>query len=192
MTPIILIGGGGHCRSCIDVIEATKKYQIIGVIDGKLSKSDEVLGYPVLGSDSDIPNLIKTCRNFLITVGQIKSFSVRKKLYEQVVQLGGEFPVIISPLSYVSKHSSIGNGTIVMHGSIVNSGCKIGENTILNTKSLCEHDVVIGSHCHISTGAIVNGQSEIGDGVFVGSNSVIKNGIKIEAETIIPYGIKHG
>jgi len=33
MKPIILIGGGGHCLSCIDVIEQTGLYQIIGILD---------------------------------------------------------------------------------------------------------------------------------------------------------------
>ena len=30
---IILIGGGGHCKSCIDVIEAEDKFEIAGIVD---------------------------------------------------------------------------------------------------------------------------------------------------------------
>ena len=35
MKQIILIGGGGHCKSCIDVIENGNKYKIRGIIDKK-------------------------------------------------------------------------------------------------------------------------------------------------------------
>ena len=38
MKKIILIGGGGHALSCIDVIEHEKKFKIIGIIDKKLKK----------------------------------------------------------------------------------------------------------------------------------------------------------
>ena len=30
---IILVGGGGHCKSCIDVIEAEGRFIIKGIID---------------------------------------------------------------------------------------------------------------------------------------------------------------
>ena len=32
---IILIGGGGHCKSVIDVIEEENKYIIAGIVDKK-------------------------------------------------------------------------------------------------------------------------------------------------------------
>ena len=87
----------------------------------------------------------------LITTGHIKNSKIRENLFEKVLNDGFKFPTIISPLSYASKHSSIGEGTIIMHGSIINAGAKIGRNCIINSKSLIEHDVVIGDHCHISS-----------------------------------------
>ena len=30
---IILIGGGGHCRACIDVIEQEGRFTIAGIVD---------------------------------------------------------------------------------------------------------------------------------------------------------------
>lgn len=190
MKNIILIGAGGHCRSCIDVIEQLGEYKILGLIDSNIKVGESVLGYKILGTDENIKDFIKECPNFLVTIGQIKSSVPRVNVFESVKKLGGNFPVIISPRAYVSPHAKIGEGTIVMHDALVNTGAVIGNNCILNTKSLCEHDVVVHDHCHISTGAILNGDCLVGAKSFIGSNSVLKQGSKIEEGTIVPYGTK--
>ena len=136
MKKIILIGGGGHCKSVIDVIEQEKKYKIHGIVDKPKFLGSKVLGYKVIGSDLDLEYLAQEYKNAVITVGQIKSPLVRIKLFNLARKAGFKFPSIISPRAYVSKHSSIGIGTIIMHDVVVNSNVSIGNNCIINTKSL--------------------------------------------------------
>ncbi|MBI5219587.1 MAG: acetyltransferase [Bacteroidia bacterium] len=182
---IILIGGGGHCKSVIDVIESAGLFQIAGIIDIKENIGKKVLNYEIIGTDDDLPTLIKSYQNYHIAVGHIKSNKNRIALYDKVKLLNGNFPVIISFTAYVSKHAEIGAGTIIMHHAIVNAGAKIGCNTIINTKAMVEHDAVIGNHCHISTGAIINGGVEVGDNTFFGSGAVSKQYIKIPENSFI-------
>lgn len=187
MKSLLLLGGGGHCHSCIDVIEAAKNYKIVGIVQPDLS-SDLVLNYPVIGSDNDLPELLKSSKAAFITVGQIKNPETRIRLFDLLKQLGAELPVIISPKAYCSKHAKLGEGSIVMHGAIVNAGAKIGKNCIVNNQALVEHDAEINDHCHISTGARVNGNVSIGKGTFVGSGVVIKEGVLIGEHVIIGAG----
>jgi FlaA1/EpsC-like NDP-sugar epimerase len=91
---IILVGGGGHCKSCIDVIEQEGAYQIAGVVDVPEKLHQKILGYEIIATDDDLPRLAEEYENFLITLGQIKSPEKRAKL-----------PIIVSPLAYVSKHA---------------------------------------------------------------------------------------
>lgn len=192
MKPIILIGGGGHCISCIDVIEMTKEFSILGIIDSSKKKGTKILDYEVIGDDNDIEILSKTCVNFLITIGQIKSHLIRQEIYLKLKKLNLKLPIIISPLSYVSRYADINEGTIVMHDAIINAGAKLGKCNIINSKSLIEHEVLVGDFCHISTSSIVNGQTVIEDNCFIGSNSVLVNNIKIKKNTIIPAGKRIG
>jgi sugar O-acyltransferase (sialic acid O-acetyltransferase NeuD family) len=177
---IILLGGGGHCRSCIDVIESSKTFKIAGIVEqpGK-NKTKSILEYPVIGYDTDLETLKKNYDYALITVGQIGSSDIRQRLFNFLQKLGFILPVIISPLAHVSKHAAIDEGTIVMHQAIVNAGAHIGRNCILNTRSLIEHDVKIGNHTHISTAAVLNGEAMIGSGSFVGSNATIVQGARL-------------
>ena len=151
-------------------------------------KQHNVLGYPVIGSDADLAELVKTSPNVLITLGQIKSPARRIEIFNELMQMGARFPVIQSPLSYVSPHAQVAEGTIVMHHALINAGARVGRNCIINTKALVEHDAVIEDHCHISTGAVVNGGVTIGRGSFFGSNAVCKEYIEIGESAVIGCG----
>ena len=187
---ILLIGGGGHCRACVDVLEQEGRFQIAGIVERYGGPREAVLGYPVLGTDEDLTQLREKYEFALVTVGQIKSATPRKRLYAQLISLGFQMPVVVSPRSYVSPHAKLGSGTIVMHDVLVNAGAQIGENCILNSKSLIEHDAVIGDHCHISTGSILNGETQIGQESFVGSGAVVREGVRVGARSLVAGGAR--
>jgi sugar O-acyltransferase (sialic acid O-acetyltransferase NeuD family) len=190
MKSLLLVGGGGHCRSGIDVIEAEGKFKIAGIVNQSGGSREQILGYDVLGDDDNLPELLKKHPNALITVGQIKSADLRVKLFQQVQRLGFELPTIISPRAYVSKNAILGIGTIVMHDALVNTGGKIGNNCILNTKSLVEHDAIVEDHCHISTSSVVNGGTIIREKTFIGSNTITKEYITVGKTSVIGGGLR--
>jgi sugar O-acyltransferase (sialic acid O-acetyltransferase NeuD family) len=188
MKKIILIGGGGHCKSAIDVIEQEAKFEIAGIVDKPKLLGSKVLGYSVIGSDLDLHRLAKKYKYALITVGQIKTALIRVKLFNLAIKSGFTLAPIISPKAYISKYSRIGRGTIIMHHAIVNANSFIGDNCIINTKALVEHDCSISDHCHISTNATINGGNQIGSKSFIGSNVTTKEYIKIGNNSFIKVG----
>ena len=190
MKNLILIGGGGHCKSCIDVIEQEGNYRIAGIVDLPEKLHQKILGYEIIATDDDLPRLVNEYENFLITLGQIKSPEKRIRIFQTLKESGAKLPVIISPIAYVSKHAKIGAGTIIMHHALINAGAKIGSNCIINSKALIEHDATIGDHCHIATGAIINGGVKVGSGIFLGSNAVCKEYIEIGENAVIGCGAK--
>ena len=189
MNKILLIGGGGHARSCIDVIETENQFEIAGVVEKNNAESNINLGYPVIGTDNDLESLRKKYDFALVTVGQVRSPNTRIKLYNNLKELDFTLPDIISPYAYVSKHAIIAEGSIIMHGAIINTNARIGINCIINNKALVVHDAVISSHCHIATGAIVNGEVEVGDESFIGSGSTTKECISIGDKVLIGAGV---
>jgi sugar O-acyltransferase (sialic acid O-acetyltransferase NeuD family) len=186
---VILIGAGGHAHACIDVIEQQGQYQIAGLVGMQEEMHAQHLGYAVIATDAELPQLAKDYQYAVITVGQISSPDGRIRLYQRAIELGFSLPTIISPTAHVSCHASIGAGTIVMHGAIINAGAKVGKNCIINTRALVEHDASVEDHCHISTGAILNGSVSIGAGSFVGSGCVIKDGITLGKSCVIGIGL---
>ena len=182
------MGAGGHARACIDVIEQNDLIKVAGLVGLPEEVGKNILGYPVLGIDNNIPELLKEYPNVLITIGQIKTCEHRKRLFNIVIKNGGKLQRVISPNAYVSKHAKIGEGTIVMHGAIVNAGASVGINCILNTQSLVEHDSVIADHCHIATTATINSGVTISSGTFIGSNCSVRQCIQIGEHCVIGMG----
>ena len=188
MEDILLVGGGGHCKSLIDVIELENKFNIVGIIDKKELIGTKILNYEVIACDDELQELSKMIKYAVISVGQIKTADLRIKLFELAKLHGFLMPSIISPRAYVSKHASIGEGSVVFHDALINANARIGKNCIINSKALIEHDCLIGDNCHVSTGVIINGDVKIGKKSFIGSNAVTIHNIEINENSFVKAG----
>lgn len=190
MTELILLGGGGHCESVIEVINGIPDVTIRGILDPTYNGEEEktILGIPILGDDEQIGRYASEGCQFVITVGQIKSAKIREKLYARVKLEGAKLPIITTKTSYISSTAKIDEGTVVMHKSFINANAVIGKCAIVNTGALIEHGSHIGDFCHISTGSIINGNVKCGNQVFIGSGSIINQDIKIGNNVVIASG----
>ena len=187
--PLILVGGGGHCKSCIEVVESTGIYSVYQILDVTERIGQKVLEYEITGSDIDIEALLSDEKlHFLLTIGQTTNPEIRKKIFNRIKSGNGKLPVIISSKAIVSTRCSIGEGTIVMHAAVVNADVRVGDNCIINNNVNLEHDAEIGHHTHVATNAVVNGNCRIGSEVLIGSNSVILQGVSITDRSVIGAG----
>lgn len=187
---VLLVGGGGHCKAVIDVIEAARQWRIAGIVEAPGSDIREVLGYPVVGHDDRLGELFKHCQTALVTVGQIKTPDVRMRLFARLREIGFSLPTIVSPLARVGRGATVGEGTVVMHFAQVGPDARVGANTIVNSRALIEHDAVVGDHCHIATSAVVNGAARVGSGTLIGSGAICREGIAIGERALIPMGAR--
>lgn len=185
---VVLLGAGGHAKSCIDVIEQNGKFEIVGLIGEVEQLGVTVSGYEVIGTDGDLLRLNKEIKYAINCIGGIESQQLRKKITDSAKLVGYEFPTLVSPCAVVSRNALIGKGSIVFHGAIINSGSYVAENCIINTGALIEHDVKIEEFSHISTRVTINGNVSVGALSFLGSGSVIKEGIKIGQDCLIGMG----
>jgi sugar O-acyltransferase (sialic acid O-acetyltransferase NeuD family) len=185
---IVLIGGGGHCRSAIDIIETGGKYNIVSILDLAEKAGQFVMKYKINGTEETINEHAGNNNCFAITLGFISHAEPRKKIYEKVRAANGLLPVIHSPFSVIASSAVIGESTMIFHRTVINSCVTLGVNNIINTGAIIEHDTVVGNHNHISTGTIVNGGCRIGNDCFIGSGAVIREGVSICDEVIVGAG----
>lgn len=185
---LLLIGGGGHCLSVIDMLRVCG-LPVAGIVHGDDCDFLPVAGCPALGRDSDLPELRRRFSQALVTVGQIKSAAIRRRLASTLSGLEFFFPVAVSTLAYVSPSAEIGEGSVIMHQALVNASARIGKHCIINSKALVEHGCVVGDFCHVAVGAVLSGDVTIGEGAFVGAGAVIREGVRIGAGSLIGMGL---
>lgn len=189
MSKLVLIGGGGHCKSVLDVALSLNKYKEIVITDPETKPGTEVHGCTVVGNDDILPEL--RSRGFdeaFISVGSIESCSLRIRLSELAEQLGFRFPVISDPSAVISKNAVIGNGSFVGKNAVINTDVSLGKHSIINTSAVIEHECSVGDYSHISVGALVCGGTVIGDRTFIGAGATIIQGLKIGDDSIIGAG----
>ncbi|MFT6906212.1 MAG: sugar O-acyltransferase (sialic acid O-acetyltransferase NeuD family) [Oleiphilaceae bacterium] len=170
------------------MIEQSKQFQIVGILDTLENVGHTILAYDIIGTDEKIDELVAEECEFLVTVGQIRSPKVREKLFAKLQASNAKIATVISPRAYVSPYATVGVGTIVMHDVLINADVQIGLNCIINSKALIEHDVLIEDHCHISTAAVLNGGVKVKEGTFFGSNAVSKEAVSTSKEAFIKAG----
>jgi sugar O-acyltransferase (sialic acid O-acetyltransferase NeuD family) len=187
---IVFIGGGGHARVLINLIQEIDEYEITGIVDPGLETGSEVFTVPVLGSDDALPDVIAGgIKTACIAIGSIKDNSRRRELYMMVKNLGLSVPSLIHPRAVVSRLGSfIGEGVHVMAGAIIQPGTSIGENTIVNTGAVIEHDCIVGDNVHVCPGAVICGGSIIGDNSFIGAGATIIQSLEIGRDAVVGAG----
>ncbi|MBL8014461.1 MAG: acetyltransferase, partial [Candidatus Omnitrophica bacterium] len=105
---LILIGGGGHCVSCIDVIESQDHFKIVGVVDVAKKVGQEVQGYQVVGTDEELEKFVRTGKFFVVTIGHVGKINRRIAVFEKLEHLSARVAVVQSPLAYVSRKAVLG------------------------------------------------------------------------------------
>lgn len=192
MTPeplkkVVLLGGGSHCRVVLDVLNNAGGYQVCGITDLKERKGSIVLGdHQISHVDSDLEALLPEINYAFVGVGD--DLALRRRLFEMAKGIGYEIPVLISPRSYLSTHTRIGEGTLVGHQATVNPLASIGLDVIVNTGAIIEHDCQIGDHSHIASRAVLCGGVQVGDMTLIGAGSVVIPGLTIGSNVLIGAG----
>ena len=185
--PLILLGGGGHARSTLDVIAAIDGLSVTGILDDSLEPGHTLLGVQILGPTEMMSEFVDT-HYFVVALGKIGRSVKRRELAERCWAAGGSLRTVISPHAYVSPHAVVEQGAAIFHGAVVNAGARIGRNCIINSMALIEHDSVVGDHTHVSTGALVNGTCHIGNNVFLGSGSVLHHKAIVHDDAVVSAG----
>ena len=186
---IVLIGGGGHCKSVLDSLLRKREYSEILITDPMIEKGSMIMGCRVVGGDDALEELYSDgVKNAFITIGSIMDPSLRKKVYLRAKNIGFAFPSIIDSSSIVSESVFLGEGVFVGKGAIVNSDARIASMSIINTGAIIEHECFVGSFVHVSVGAKVCGECILEDSVFIGANATIIQGKRIGEGSVVGAG----
>ena len=189
MKKLVLIGGGGHCKSVIDTVRQLKLYDEVVVTDSCFPALKEILGISVVGNDDVLADLKQLgFHEAFIAVGSIKYTKLRQKLYDKALNIGFAFPNLIDPAACVSEFARIEEGAFIGKGAIINAGASVGKMAIVNTGAIIEHECTVGSYSHIAVGTVLCGGVSIGNHTMVGAGTTIIQGISVGNYTIIGAG----
>lgn len=185
---LLLLGGGGHCRSIIDSLVSLNEYDDIGVVDNS-PIIDLPNGISVVGTDDDLGSLYEQgWESAFVSVGSVGHTALRRKLYDTIKKYKFNIPSIIDPSAVIAKDAVVDKGVFVGKGAIINAKAFIDFAAIINTGAVIEHECHVGEFAHISPGAVLCGNVKVGNDAHVGANSTVIQGTIIGVDSVVGIG----
>ncbi len=186
---LLLLGGGGHCKTVIDSLLPNNEFSEIGIVERPGYEEDSILGIPVLGVDDDLPELNASgFTDAFVTLGSIGDTSVRRKLFSLITSIGFTTPNIIDSSARVSINSRLGTGIFIGKHAVVNACTIIDDGAIINSSAVIEHDCHVGAFAHIAPGAILGGSVVVGEDTHIGIGTMIRQFVDIGKNSVIGMG----
>lgn len=184
MTPIWIIGNGGHAAVAIDALKAQSHHTVAGIASDDSTSTPIESGVPHIGPVT--PEIMRQhdAHHAFIAVGSNDTRArIAAALREHV-----EWVSIIHPSAVVSPSATIGPGVLLGAGCVVQPFATIGHHVIVNTAASVDHDCHIGAFAHIGPGARLAGDVSVGEMTLVGIGASVIPGITIGREVVIGAG----
>lgn len=179
MNRLIIIGAGGHGKVVAD-IAAKIGYTDICFADDHAK--GQCLGFPILGGTAHLEAWNDGATDFVIGIG---NNAVRKKIAEEY---DINWVRLVHPSAQIGLQASIGRGTVVMAGAVINACAGVGEHCIINTRAVVEHDDRIGNYVHLSPGVTLSGTVTVGECTWLGTGTSVINNVDICANVTVGVG----
>ena len=181
---IIIIGCGGHARAILSMLNRSGDYAILGYTDAQDKGID---GISYLGTDEVVESYKGYNLLLVLGVGKVDIAPSRYESFLTLKSRGYRFLTVVGSASIV-KDATIGEGTVIMDGAIVNTNATIGKASIINSGAIVEHDCMVGDNVHVAPGAVLCGGVKVGNNAMVGANATIIQGVEVCNDVVIGAG----
>jgi sugar O-acyltransferase (sialic acid O-acetyltransferase NeuD family) len=188
MTPLVIIGTGGHGREALDVVEAMNTdaptFEFLGFIDERGGNDDLVSarGARTIGSLDALRGL---GAHYVIGIG---SGAVRRRLDEQLTGWGCVAATLVHPHATLGAQAMLGPGVIVAAGARITTNVTLGRHTHVNVNATVSHDCRLGDYVTISPGVTISGTVTIGAATMMGAGSTVIQNRTIGADVTVGAG----
>ena len=183
---IVIFGAGGYARCIADAAECGDRHRIVAFVDDGQAAGAEQLGRPVVSEEE----YFSSGRYPACGVVGIGDCSAREAVVEKIADraIDFQFVSIVHPRASLSRYAEFGVGVVILAGSIVSAGARLGDHVSLFTNAVVEHDDSIAEFISMAPAACLGGDVKIGARTFVGMGAVVKQGIEIGSDVVIGAG----
>lgn len=174
---MLLYGASGHAKVIVSILKAGGQ-EVKALFDDDLSKKT-LSGIPVAGIYNPA---YSPGTSIIISIGHN---GIRKRVANLIEHPFGKAR---HPSALIDMSVEIGEGTVIMHGAVVQADAKIGRHAIINTAASVDHDCIVGDFVHIAPGAVLCGTVNVGAGTLIGAGSIIAPNLRIGANCLVAAG----
>lgn len=167
---LVVVGAGGHAKVVLATLLAAG-HQVGAILDDDPARwGTSLLGHTVSGP---IEASRLRGRKAVLAIGDNV---VRHRL---AGSLAADWVTVIHPQTIVHPSATLGPGSVVFAGSVIQPDVRVGSHVIVNTAASVDHDCEIGDFAHIGPGCRLAGDVRVGEGALLGIGSCVLPGVVI-------------
>ncbi|MDD4727825.1 MAG: acetyltransferase [Dysgonamonadaceae bacterium] len=183
---VVIYGDSDFADQVYSQLESDDRYMVVAfTVDESKYEKTTFNGLPIIKFQ-----LLKkeySTEEVLIfpAIGYSRSNTIREIVSKEIESTGYQLMTYISKHTVIGNNAEIGKGCYICEFVSIGSNSKIGNGVMMLPNSSVAHDVVISDYSYISRSATIGGKTVIKNNTFLGLSSTIKNGIEIAEYNII-------
>jgi len=185
MNSLLVLGAGGHGKVVAETAEAIGGWESVAFLDNDVSKLNAAFRWPVVGIQKDVASLRTEYAAAIVAIGHAVT---RLRLLDELEAIGFELPVLRHPSAWVSPSASLGNGSVVFAGAVIQADSHLGRGVIVNTSASIDHDCQLADGVHVCPGVHLAGNVTVGEASWLGIGCVVKQGVRIGSGVTVGAG----
>lgn len=184
MRRLAIVGAGGHGKVVADTAECCG-WDVVEFFEDGWSGRETNGCWRIAGDTSTLLSRTSDYEGVVVAIG---NNTVRYAKLMELAKAGAQLVSLIHPNATISRHATIGVGSVVFAGVVVNAGAQIGLGAILNTGCSIDHDCALGDAVHVSPGARLAGTVQVGSMSWIGIGACVRQSIQIGAHVTVGAG----
>lgn len=182
---LLILGASGHGKVAGDCARAVGAWPELLFFDDCWPELRVCGAWQVAGRGADLSASVLPGDQVFVAIG---NSTARLDWLDRLQGAGLNVATIIHPSAILSREMSLGTGSLVVAGAVVNIGCMTGKGCIVNSGATVDHDCILGDGVHICPGVNLAGGVQVGDGSWIGIGSSVVQGIRIGAGVMVGAG----
>jgi len=176
----VVFGAGGHAVSVAGVLQRNG-YEIEAFIDEKKRKPT-IFGIPVLETMNELKK-----RSTIFCVIAVGNNFQREKLVDALISRfeNLKFPKIVDKSAVICPKAEVGEGAVLMPGTVLGVQSSVGSFCIMNTSSSLDHESTMSDFSSLGPGANVAGKVAIGARTAIMMNSSVAQNVVVGEDCVV-------
>lgn len=185
---VLVLGTGSHAKVVIEILIEMKK-DIAGCVSGDPNAPKAVLGCPVIGNWENLSDIRRRgITHAAVGVGGWTDNAFRQEVFAMAKSAGFDLVTAIHPSVEMSRSATVGEGSVVFAGAVMQTQVIVGRNVIIATNSQLDHETIVEDHVLVSAGVTVGARVRIQESALLAIGSVVVSDRTIGKGAVVAAG----
>lgn len=189
MKKILLAGNAITAEILFAYLKQDARYEVAGfTVDDEFVARSGIGGYRTVGLSEAPGAFLSGTYSVIMAMGYNDLNRTRETMFYRLKAMGYAVETYIHPDARVYTDHSVGEGSVVLPGAVVEPRARVGANTMVWSNATLAHHSSVDDHCWVAAGTVVSGQAKVLRNSFLGVSCTVVNAVTVGEFNVVGAG----